>query len=84
MKIASEIAGKAYGEYGYSSDATGKTGIDIQVDELESIIAAKLKPVRDALRDQLLVDNDEPCPCPCTCDTCERTRAMIAMLSEDE
>ena len=82
MKIASEIAGKAYGEYGYSSDATGKTGIDIQVDELESIIAAKLKPVRDALRDQLLVDNDEPCPC--TCDTCERTRAMIAMLSEDE
>ena len=52
MKIASEIAGKAYGEYGYSSDATGKTGIDIQVDELESIIGAKLEPVRDVVKEQ--------------------------------
>ncbi len=49
MKLASEIAGMAYDQYGYSSDATGKTGIDIQVDELESLVARELEPVRDAL-----------------------------------
>ena len=78
MKIASEIV-----------EAVRLLQPDLEYESLngaswderaESIIAAKLKPVRDALRDQLSVDNDELC----TCDTCERTRTMIAMLSEEE
>jgi len=49
MKIAREIAEAVNEEHWYSDDGTGRAGIDITSSELESIVAAKLEPVRDAL-----------------------------------
>ena len=64
MKLAREIAEIADEKHSYSDDATGASGIDITAGQLESIIAAKLEPVREAcgkITDCAARDRNEGC-----------------------
>ena len=75
MKIAKKIR-EELAENGYTIDFAG----DSDEVAIESIIAAKLKPVRDVLSKL----RSMTAPDDCTCMVCEAADAALALLSEEE
>jgi len=82
MRLAREIAEIADEKHSYSDDATGASGIDITAGQLESIIAAKLEPVRDALRSAWAGEVCGPEMC-CESPACKQVAEIWESLSEE-
>ena len=80
MRLAKQISEEVI-------DGLGRSVLDIDIlaereeaiEDAESIIAAKLEPVRDAL--QKMVHGDDP---QCKCPACKYGKPVLAKLFEDE
>ena len=82
MKLADEIAEAVYREQGAIRDGFGP-GVELSVAAAVGIIAAKLEPVREALRSAWAGEVCGPEMC-CESPACKQVAEIWESLSEEE